>query len=546
MGFFERFNKRANEVQTEPVVDDVLLKALIQGEPITREKALMLPAVSAAVDYIGNCVACMPIQLYKQKQGKVEPIENDNRIRLLNGDTNDTLDAFQLKKAMVEDYLLGKGGYCYIRKNRNNVTGLYYVKDINISIMTNNEPIFKDYTIMAGANSYKPYEFLKLLRNTKDGASGTGVTAEVSKALETAYQTMLMQLGLVKKGGGKKGFLKAQRKLAQEEIDVLKNAWNNMYANNSDNVIVLNNGLEFQEAAASSVELQLNESKQTLDAQINNIFHLNGDFYQTFKEAIYPILKAFETALNRDLLLEKEKKTHFFEFDTKEILKASVVERYNAYKTAKDTGFMTINEIRKAENMNYVEGLDVVNVGLSAVLYDINTHKYYTPNTDTTGTTQETEDEQEDQEIENRYNENHDSKTGRFGSGKAVDKSTSTAENNGASAKGANELEHKGFRNKQKLNNHWKNGRTHNAEYVADGIVTAKQYEDRAVELAQKAVDGKKILGYKTKNKWQICRYDTEKNDYVKADVKKGVITMFKPDEGKNYFYKMEKKESDG
>ncbi len=417
MGFFERFNKRANEVQTEPVVDDVLLKALIQGEPITREKALMLPAVSAAVDYIGNCVACMPIQLYKQKQGKVEPIENDNRIRLLNGDTNDTLDAFQLKKAMVEDYLLGKGGYCYIRKNRNNVTGLYYVKDINISIMTNNEPIFKDYTIMAGANSYKPYEFLKLLRNTKDGASGTGVTAEVSKALETAYQTMLMQLGLVKKGGGKKGFLKAQRKLAQEEIDVLKNAWNNMYANNSDNVIVLNNGLEFQEAAASSVELQLNESKQTLDAQINNIFHLNGDFYQTFKEAIYPILKAFETALNRDLLLEKEKKAHFFEFDTKEILKASVVERYNAYKTAKDTGFMTINEIRKAENMNYVEGLDVVNVGLSAVLYDINTHKYYTPNTDTTGTTQETEDEQEDQEIENRYNKNHDSKTGRFGSG---------------------------------------------------------------------------------------------------------------------------------
>ena len=43
---------------------------------------------------------------------------------------------------------------------------------------------------------------------------------------------------------------------------------------------------------------------------------------------------------------------------------------------------MTINEIRRAENMNYVEGLDVVNVGLGAVLYDTNTHKYYTPNTD--------------------------------------------------------------------------------------------------------------------------------------------------------------------
>ena len=35
--------------------------------------------------------------------------------------------------------------------------------------------------------------------------------------------------------------------------------------------------------------------------------------------------------------------------------------------------------------MEWIEGLDVVNVGLGAVLYDVNTHKYYTPNTDTTG-----------------------------------------------------------------------------------------------------------------------------------------------------------------
>ena len=48
----------------------------------------------------------------------------------------------------------------------------------------------------------------------------------------------------------------------------------------------------------------------------------------------------------------------------------------------KRTGFLTINEIRRAENLDRIEGMDVVNVGLSAVLYDANTHKYYTPNTD--------------------------------------------------------------------------------------------------------------------------------------------------------------------
>ena len=103
----------------------------------------------------------------------------------------------------------------------------------------------------------------------------------------------------------------------------------------------------------------------------------------TFKGAIYPIVKAFETALNRDMLLEKEKKNMFFEFDVKEIVRASLKERYEAYKLAKETGFMTLNEIRRAENLEYIDGLDVINVGLGAVLFDTNTHTYYTPNTGT-------------------------------------------------------------------------------------------------------------------------------------------------------------------
>lgn len=381
MGFFEKLKKRDTPPTLEPQVSDVLLRALLNGETITREKALTLPSVSGAVDFICNSVACMPVKLYKYKQGKVTEVENDPRTRLLNGDTGDTLDAFQMKKALVEDYLLGKGGYAYIQKSRNDVTGIFYVEEKYVTIMKSPEPIHKEFEISVEGNMYKPYEFIKLLRNTKDGASGVGLTVEVSKALETAYQMLIYQLSLVKTGGNKKGFLKANRKLGQEEIDKLKEAWRKLYANNEENVVVLNNGLEFQEASNSSVEMQLNESKQTLQNEINNLFHISDNFDLTFKEAIYPIVKAFETALNRDLLLEKEKKNYFFEFDTKEIVKANLQERYNAYKTAKETGFLTINEIRKSENLNYIEGLDVINVGLSAVLYDTDTHTYFTPNT---------------------------------------------------------------------------------------------------------------------------------------------------------------------
>ena len=280
---------------------------------------------------------------------------------------------------------MGRGGYAYIQRGErsNDVGGLYYVQDDYVTVEWNADPIFKKRKLFVYDKQYELFDFIKLLRNTKDGASGTGLTTEVATALETAYNTLVYQLAAAKSGGNKKGFIKSTKRLGQDEINVLKAAWRNLYANKGESVVVLNNGLEFQEASNSATEMQLDQNKKTLTDEINAIFHYYpNDYYRTFKEAIYPIVKAFEVALNHDLLLENEKGKKFFEFDVKETLRVSIKERYEAYKIAKETGFLTLNEIRRAENLSRIEGLDVVNVGLSAVLYDTNTHKYYTPNTD--------------------------------------------------------------------------------------------------------------------------------------------------------------------
>lgn len=380
MGLFDLFKTRDREVDVN-TVDDVLLRAILNGEAIKREDAMTLPAVSGAVDFIAGTIASMPVKLYKSKDGKVEEQRKDPRVKMLNCDTGDTLNAFDLKKAMVEDYLMGKGGYCYIERDLNDVVALKYIPDDYISILRDPNPLNKHFMIWCYDQEFYPFQFIKLLRNTKDGAQGIGLCDEVSKALETAYNMMKYQLMLVKGGGNKKGFIKSQKKLAQEEINLLKAAWANLYANDQSNVVVLNNGLDFQEASNTSVEMQLNESKKTLENEINNIFHISDDYYETFKTAIYPIVKAFETELNRVLLLEREKDKYFFEFDVKEIVRANIKERYEAYKIAKEIGLKTLNELRRDENLNDIEGLDVVDFGLGSVLYDVNTHTYYTPNT---------------------------------------------------------------------------------------------------------------------------------------------------------------------
>lgn len=377
-----------NETKKETIFDensinDTILKTLIAGEEIDREKVLMIPAVSSAVGLICDSFAMIPFKLYKKttKDGKKETTEvEDCRVNIINYDTGDTLDGFQFKKAIAEDYLLGKGGYAYINKKRNSFIGLNYVQENKVLFERNTDAIFKNYNILIDGNTYRPYDFLKILRNTKNGAYGIGYTKEISKSLETAYKRIIYDLELMRTGGNKKGFLKARKHLDKEGMLTLKSQWNDYFAGNSS-CVILNDGMEFQEASNTSVENQLNEKNKTFSEEIKEIFHIGKTNEDFLKNAIMPLATAFCTALNKDFLLEKEKKSYYFAADYTELIRCTIKERFEAYQIAIASGFKTRNEVRYLEGDDALDGLDMINIGLGDVLFDPKTKQIYAPNT---------------------------------------------------------------------------------------------------------------------------------------------------------------------
>ena len=379
------FKVKKRNTESERSIDDVLLSAILSQDSISCEQALNIPAVARCVNLISETVSMIPIKLYREEitGGKRKTVEvTDSRCDLLNEDTKDTLDGAQFKKALVRDYLLNGNAYAYINKQRNSVKSLHYVDSKNITINQNFNPIFKDYNILVHGQTYKPFEFLKILRATKDGARGSGIVEENGELLKVAYTTLKFEQNLVSTGGNKKGFINAKNRLTKEAIDALKAAWYKFYSNNDENVIILNEGLTFQEASNTSVEMQLNESKKSMSDSILEIFGMPTDWnWETFiKTAIMPILATFECALNRDLLLEKEKKSFYFAFDTKEIIKGDIKTRFEAYKTALESNLMQIDEVRYLENLEPL-GLNFIKLGLQDVLFNPVTKEVYTPNT---------------------------------------------------------------------------------------------------------------------------------------------------------------------
>lgn len=389
------FKRKRAEPTVSPPVDDVLLKSLFYGEEIDREKALNIPAVARCVNLISETVSMIPIKLYKEEMvdGKSKTIEvaGDNRPDLLNDDTKDTLNGVQFKRAIVRDYLLDGKAYAYINKKRNNVQSLHYIEAQKVQVNKNFDPIFKDYDLIVHGQTYKPFEFLKITRASTDGINGAGIIKENQELLKIAYQTLKFEQNLVTTGGNKRGFVKSKNTLTKEAIKALKDAWHKMYSDPSENnVVILNNGLEFQEASSTSVEMQLNESKIATNNSILDILGVPQDFnYETFiKTAVMPVITAIECALNKDLLLEKEKKSFYFAFDTKEITKGDIKTRFEAYKTALDANIMQIDEIRYMEDLEPL-GLNFIKLGLQDVLFNPETKEVYTPNTGQTATIKE-------------------------------------------------------------------------------------------------------------------------------------------------------------
>lgn len=371
---------------------DTALRSALGGSQVTVQSVLNIPAVSGSVSFIAGAVAALPIRLYRNSDGKSEEITDDYRLRLLNEETGDLLDAFQWKCTLVRDYLLPGNGYTYVDWVGNRIEGLYYVDPMQVSAEIGVDPIFKTARFLIGGNTYRDYEILRVLRNTRDGVTGTGVVMESPIQLETMLNALKYENRMVRTGA-KKGFLKVEpgKKVSQTALDQLRTSWRKMYGSDSDETtVILNDGVDFKDAGQTAVDTQLNENKETNGHEIYKIFSIvptileggasTEDLKNTVRFAIQPVVKALQLAINRFCLLEEEKGLLSFEIDMDALDGTDMLARYQAYEVAVRNGWMQLDEVRYEEGRNPL-GLNFIRLGLDTVIYDPESKMIYTPNT---------------------------------------------------------------------------------------------------------------------------------------------------------------------
>lgn len=440
MGLFskkETTEKRDMTIENSGLAADIMY-AKLYGNSVDCDLAMQIPSVSRCVNMIASAVAMLPVKMYRKNGSKVEEITDDPRIIMLNSVTGDTISADEMRFSMVKDYLLRGSAFAYIGREYGSPNKLYYVPEKYVNVQKNvNDVIYKHFTYSVQGKTYYPYQMLKVLRSTDGFGKGKGVVQENPLILDTAYNMLKFQKNQLMKGGNKKGFLKAEKTLAKPSIEEVKAAWSRLYSNeNTESMVFLNNGVDFKEISSTAVEMQINQNMQTANAEIMKLFGTTDGILSddTVKNAVMPVIDAFEAAYDNDLLLEEERGSVYFAFDTRELTRGDIQQRYNAYAVALQQNFMQLDEVRALEDLPPL-GFNYIKLGLNDVLLDTKSGKVYTPNTNAmvdlgTGeganATKPVDKSENDDIIDFRGNPNHDDK-GRFTFGKNVRMSQSEA-----------------------------------------------------------------------------------------------------------------------
>ena len=388
-GYEVREEQALNENSFIDTADDIDLNlpSYDATTRVTRQQALSVPAVASALFLISGIIAGIPVRMYKREGNTIAEILDDERIKLLNIETNSILGAYETKQAMINDLIMEGACYCYIGKHGNSAESLQYLPKHRVSLLDNGKLIDRQIYYLVDGNYYNNFNIMSAVRNCSDGVHGRGLLDDNAMHISSMYNALVYENGVISKGV-RKGFLKSEGRLTVKALNALKKAWRYMTSKlGTSDVIVLNKGITFESAYSTAVENQLNESKQTNADLIYKIFgftdktFIDEKAFNIFvKTTIMPIVNCFIEAINRSLLLETEKGSYYFSLDMNDLLKADMLTRFNAYKTALESNWINIDEIRKREDLSPM-GVDFVSMNLANVFYYPKTKKVYTPNT---------------------------------------------------------------------------------------------------------------------------------------------------------------------
>lgn len=371
------------------------------GVHVTPETAIGFIAVYACVKLLSESVAQLPCNLYRRidETGGREKAFDHPLYDKLHHAPNGWQTAFDYHEYQQGGLGLRGNAYSFIERNsRGQVTAIIPLNPgrVQVRVGSDRKPV---YDLLDEKQTDVPFSQMHHLAAFKTnayigmspiqaGREGLGLAMVTEEHASTVFSK-----GTHIKGALERDWKDGSKPLSKAQVDELKAQWQQLYGGvgNAGQIAVLQDGFKFKSIAMSNVDAEVLASRvhginevcrlynipphmvQLLDkATFSNIEHQGLQFVMY---SLMPWLRRHEAAMMRDLLTEKERKQYYIEFNVSSLMRGDTASRFEAYAKGRQWGWLSVNDIRRMENLptiangdKYLQPLNMVEAGMDLPL----------------------------------------------------------------------------------------------------------------------------------------------------------------------------------
>jgi len=368
--------KKKAEVQAnlsspdEWLVDALFSGLSSSGVNVTPVAALGVSTVYACVSVISKAISSLPLSIhYLSPEGDRQLAVDHPMYNTLSLNPSKNMTTSEVLSAMVSNLVLRGNAYALLsRDGLGNVRQITPIEPSDIQLQVHSVTNELDYIVNSKKVARNRILHLKGLSSSGVVGYDTTIMARDTIGLAIALQD---DISTFFKNGAKMGsILMSDKNLKAEQVAKLREAFDSRHKGSGESykTAILTDGLKPYTERFSYAESQLGEQKKQNTQEIARTFGVplsklqvesatprssveesNRDFVTS---TLRPIVVSIEQALNLSLLSPAQRKSLVIDIDMNSLLRGNMEARYAAYRTGREMGILSVNEIRRSEGMN--------------------------------------------------------------------------------------------------------------------------------------------------------------------------------------------------
>lgn len=352
--------------------------------PINSTTAMKYTAVFSCLRVLGETMASVPVVLYKKGPSGDRKAVNDLPIYdILHNRPNDEMSPFNFKEMCMNSLNLGGNSVCEKLVDRSgNLVGLYPYQWQQVEISRNKDTKKLEYKIRGSdatvGKTLSRDQVFHIPGVSLDGVVGMSPISYAASAIRLGLSYEQFGVNLYKNGAFPSGAFSFDGVLNDEGYQRLKKDLKENIQGmvNVGNPLLLEQNGKFQQFVINPADAQLIENKRFQIEDIARIFRMpmhliqeltrstnNNIEQQSLEFVMYTMLpwfKRWEENIKMQLLTPAQRMAGYYvEFKMDGLLRGDMKTRAASYSLGRQWGWLSVNDIRRLENMSPIDNGDI-------------------------------------------------------------------------------------------------------------------------------------------------------------------------------------------